>query len=88
MNDFKLEFYFNKYKDSSLPNRDEFRKKFKKEHGNFQYLEELILKIEKYQLKKYGCTLPNDTFVKRKNKEECNRDKNKVAQNHRRRLGI
>jgi hypothetical protein len=87
MNEFKLEFYFNKYKDNSLPNRDTFRCKFKKEHGDFLYLEELILKIEKYQLKKYGCTLPSDIYIKNKTREECIRDKNKISQNHRRRLG-
>lgn len=88
MDEFKLEFYFNKYKDSSLPNRDTFRCKFKKEHGNFLYLEELILKIEEYQLKKYGCTLPNDTFIKNKNKQERDKDTIQAAQNRRRRLGI
>lgn len=88
MNEFKLEFYFNKYKDKPLPNRDEFRKKFKKEHGKFDDLEELILKIEGYQLKRYGCTLPNDKFIKRKNKEEIKKDERRMSQVRRRRLGI
>ena len=47
INEFKLEFYFNLYKDKPLKNRDEFRKNFKKAHGNFLYLPELIVRIEK-----------------------------------------
>ena len=55
--EFKLNLYFDKYKNKPLPNRNEFRKEFKKKHGNFKYLEELILMIEKYQIKKFGRTL-------------------------------
>lgn len=55
--DFKLNLYFNIYKDSPLPNSEGFRAKFKKEHGNFPYLNELILNIINYQIKKYGETL-------------------------------
>lgn len=88
MNEFKLEFYFNKYKDSPLPNRDTFRCNFKKAHGNFEYLEKLILKIEKYQSKKYGCVLPNSTFAKIKSKEECHKDAQRASKNRRRRLGL
>ena len=69
--EFKLNFYFSKYKDKSLQNRDEFRRRFKKEHGSFQHLEELIFMIEKYQIKKYGRTLPDGGFyVKRTNRKE------------------
>ena len=48
INEFKLEFYFNLYKDKPLKSRDEFRKNFKKAHGNFLYLPELIVRIENY----------------------------------------
>lgn len=64
--DFKLNLYFNMYKDTSLPNSDEFRKNFKKEHGKFPYLNELIVKIINYQVKKYGCTLPDPNKIMRK----------------------
>lgn len=60
MLDFKLKLLFNMYKDKSLPNREKFRAKIKKKHPNFPYVEELILMIEKYQLKKYGQTLPRN----------------------------
>lgn len=57
MEDFKLQFYFNLYKDKSMINRSLFRTKFIKRHGDFKYLEELIRNIEDYQFNKYGETL-------------------------------
>ena len=50
--DFKLKFYFNIYKDKPLSSRAEFRIRFKKLHGEFKMLEELIKNIENYQIKK------------------------------------
>lgn len=70
MNEFKLNFYFTLYKDKPLPNRLLFRERFKKHHGYFQYLEELIVMIERYQMKKYGHTL---SFNNYRTKEECKR---------------
>ena len=67
INEFKLEFYFNLYKDKPLKNRDEFRKNFKKAHGNFLYLPELIVRIENYQIKKYGETLDNFVYIPNRN---------------------
>ena len=46
MEEFKLNFYFNLYKDKVMQNRDVFRANFHKLHGNFNYLEELIKMIE------------------------------------------
>lgn len=57
MTEFKLEFYFNLYKDRPISTREEFRIKFKKTHGEFEYINELLVMIEKYQIKKYGTTL-------------------------------
>lgn len=68
MIDFKLRMYFEMYKDLPLPNREKFRYNFKKKHGKYQYLEELIKKIEKHQIKKYGTTLSN--FIRVKTREE------------------
>lgn len=70
MDDFKLEFYYNLYKDKSLESREKFRQKFRKEHGEFEYLEKLIIIIENYQLQKYGCTL-NSGYIIQHRKEEC-----------------
>lgn len=55
--DFKLNYYYHKYKDTPLPNSDKFRRKFEKENGKFQYLNELIVMIINYQVKKYGRSL-------------------------------
>lgn len=84
MMDFKLNMYFEMYKDLPLPNRDEFRRRFKKKHGNFIYLNQLILDIERYQLKKYGTTLSN--YIKDMTKEERKRANRNEKQRLRRRL--
>ena len=59
MLNFKLNYYFEKLKDTSFVSRQEFRIMFKKKYGTFEYLEELIRKIERYQIKKYGCRIAN-----------------------------
>lgn len=64
--DFKLNYYYHKYKDTPLPNSDEFRKKFNKDEGKFPYLNELIVRIINYQVKTYGCTLPDPIKIMRK----------------------
>lgn len=83
MNEFKLEFYFNLYKDKPLKSRDEFRKKFKKAHGNFLYLPELIVKIENYQIKKYGETLDNFVYIPNRNERRKNNYKVNAEQKRR-----
>ena len=55
--EFKLQFYFNLYKDYPIGSRDSFREMFRKKHGKFTYLPELIIMIERYQIKKHGATL-------------------------------
>lgn len=59
--DFKLNLYFNMYKDYPIASRESFRKSFNKKHGKYNYLPELILMIEKYQSGKYGMTLWGDS---------------------------
>jgi hypothetical protein len=72
MNDFKFNYYLNLYKEKSLPNRDEFRKNFKKKHGKYNKLEELIISIENYQFKKYGQTLNSHFAYNPKRFEKIN----------------
>ena len=52
--EFKINYYFNMYKDEPLQNTQQFKKNFIKKHGNFQYINEIILRINQYQVKKYG----------------------------------
>lgn len=63
--DFKLNYYYHKYKDKPLPNSDEFRKNFKRVEGNFLYLNELIVMIINYQVKIYGRTLSDDKIMRK-----------------------
>ena len=62
--EFKLQFYFNLYKDKSMINSSMFRAKFKKLHGDFKHLDKLVVAIENYQIKKYGCNLGNGSMDK------------------------
>lgn len=55
--EFKLNLYFNMYKNYPIGSRDKFRSRFRKKHGKFHYLPELILMIEEYQKNKYGQTI-------------------------------
>lgn len=77
--DFKLNYYFNKYKDHPIANVSDFRKKFKRENGDFQYLSELIVMISKYQVKKYGETIPNGKIFYVRNLEERRKINNKIS---------
>jgi len=59
--EFKLNLYYNIYKNSPIASREKFRKMFWKKHGRFQYLPELIYMIERYQSKKFGSLIYQDT---------------------------
>jgi hypothetical protein len=80
VNEFKLNFYFHLLKDKPLPSREKFRGSFKKKYGKFQYVEELIKMIERYQLKRYGTTLARDDYQERRTREE--REKISIKVNH------
>lgn len=73
--EFKLQFYFNLYKDYPVVNRERFRKYFEKLHGKFRYLNELLLMIEKYQHKKFGESIYSD--VEYFNLKLCRRGRGK-----------
>ena len=85
MSNFKLNIYYEMYKNKPLPSRDEFRRNFKKKYGKFQDLEELIRMIECYQLKRYGQTLNN--FIKIPGKEERKKIQHNCVLRERARLG-
>ena len=87
MLEFKLNMYFEMYKDKPLPNRDEFRKNFKKKHGKFQLLEELIYMIEKHQIGTYGETLPRYDVVEIKTKKQRHLENQKAWSRMKSRLG-
>lgn len=64
MLEFKLQLYFEKYKDSTVISTKVFKSKFIEKHGNFELLNELINMIIKYQQKTYGelVTTGNSTY--------------------------
>lgn len=87
MLNFKLNYYFEKYKDTSIVSRDNFRQRFRKENGKFKDIEKLIVKIEKYQIKKYGTGIDRSDFIPSRNKVERDKVNNNYRAKHRRRLG-
>lgn len=58
--EFKLQFYFNLYKDYPVASKEKFKMHFEKNHGKFRYFSELYIMISKYQHDNYGETLHND----------------------------
>lgn len=54
MLEFKLNYYFEKYKDTCVIFLPKFREKFIKENGDFSLINEVFIMIQKYQYKKYG----------------------------------
>lgn len=52
--DFKLNYYFNIYKDTTCLSVSKFKDTFTRKHGKFEYLNELVVMIQRYQYKKYG----------------------------------
>ena len=68
MYEFKLNYYFEVFKDAPFDNRKKFRERFIKKFGKFQFLEELIIIVKRYQIKKYGSL--RNSAKDRKSKEE------------------
>lgn len=85
MLEFKLQYYFEKYKNSTIISTTEFKKKFKNNEGDFDLLSELVIMIQRYQLKKYGDLLPSGlvTVEPKGNggrfKKELNRNRNRFG---------
>ena len=73
MLEFKLNMYFEEYKDTSVCKTSEFKKDFIKKHGEFPLLNELIIMIQKYQIKKYGSTLDRSNFI------ETNKNQRRIS---------
>lgn len=86
MNEFKLEYYFALYKDKPLPSRNEFRMSFRKKNGKFIYIEELILMIEQYQVKKYGETIGRN-YIPCKTSKERHQENVRAYLRNKKRLG-
>lgn len=61
--EFKLNYYFEKYKDTSFKTNEIFKRDFIKKEGDFTLLNELVLLINKYQVKKFGTNLCNECNI-------------------------
>ena len=83
MLEFKLEYYFNLYKDTILLSTTKFKDVFTKKHGEFELLPELINMIQKYQYKKYGNLLQTGKVITR-NVKKGTFNQREYARNHNR----
>lgn len=84
--EFKLNYYFELYKETSILSNENFKMKFIKKHGDFKYLNELVIMINRYQVKKYGTNLTN--YVRNfKSNEDIKREKVNSRQRNIRRFG-
>lgn len=83
MLDFKLQFYFKMFKDKPFKNAKVFKSEFIKQYGNFEYLNELVIMITNYQIKKYGYSLCPNYYTPKITKEDAKRISNNA--NHRER---
>lgn len=63
MLDFKLNYYFEKYKDYPLSSVTRFKIAFISENGTFELLNELIVMIQRYQIKKYSEILEHGSII-------------------------
>lgn len=59
MLEFKLNYYFEKYKDNCVISLSKFRDRFIKENGDFPLINEVFIMIQKYQYKNYGNLVPS-----------------------------
>lgn len=84
--EFKLNYYFELYKESPISSNEDFKMKFIKKHGDFRYLNELVIMINKYQVKKYGTNL-NNYIRQYKTYEDIKREKISARQRNMRRFG-
>ena len=65
MLEFKLNTYFEMYKNSVVISSPKFKEAFIKKHGEFELLNELVIMIQKYQYKTYGDLLATGKVIKR-----------------------
>lgn len=85
MLEFKLNYYFNKYKDTCIIKTSKFKNEFIKKEGKFELMNELIVMIQRYQYNKYGEILPDSNITievlgtgRRNQKESC-RNRNRFG---------
>lgn len=76
MLDFKLQYYFELYKDTPIASTAKFKLAFTKKHGSFELLNELMIMIQKYQYHKYGDLISDghNTTESRGNGERFKRE--------------
>ena len=57
LEEFLYRLYFEMYKDFPATSTEEFRRFFRKKHGDYKYINELVRDLQNYQIKKHGQTI-------------------------------
>ena len=57
LEEFLYRLYFEMYKEFPVTSTEEFRRFFRKKHGEYKYLNELVRDLQNYQIKKHGQTI-------------------------------
>lgn len=76
MLEFKLQMYFEMYKESVVLSKTRFVGEFTKVHGDFPLVNELFIMIQKYQYKKYGDLIESGRMVNWKHAKHNDFNKN------------
>lgn len=83
MLEFKLQLYFEEYKDKLIISTTKFKELFVKKHGEFVLLPELVNMIIKYQYKKYGNLLQSGSVITRNVKKGTYNQRERARINNR-----
>lgn len=73
MKEFEINYYFNLYKDRAITSARIFRSYMKAKHKvkDIRLVSEVYSKINKYQIKKYGCNIMNGCTFSKEVGVEC-----------------
>lgn len=77
--EFKMNMYFEKYKDYEMYALNYFRRDFIKAEGKYDKIDELFRKIQKYQIEKYGNVVGTGGFVKINNALITKKNSTKIS---------
>lgn len=76
--DFKMDYYFQKYKEYTMISLEYFRKEFKKTEGNYDKIDELFRKIQRHQIAKYGNVVGTGGHIFVENRRVTKNDGRKI----------
>lgn len=77
--EFKMNMYFEKYKDYEMYSLNYFRLNFRKAEGKYNKVDDLFRKIQKYQIEKYGNVVGTGGILKINNRLISKKNSTKIS---------